>query len=34
MILFDPIVLAKIGTGSKSKENIYFVVDDNIDIYC
>lgn len=33
VIFFDPIVIAKIGATAKSKENIYFAVDDYIEIY-
>ena len=33
MVFFGPIILAKIGATVKSKENIYFAVDDNIEIY-
>lgn len=32
-IFFDPLILAKIGATSKSKENIYFTVDDYIELY-
>ena len=33
MILFDPVIIAKIGATSKSKENIYFALNDDIDLY-
>jgi len=33
MIFYDPIIIAKVGATVKSKENIYFTVDDNIDLY-
>ena len=33
VIFFGPIVIAKIGVTAKSKENIYFAVDDDIEIY-
>ena len=33
MIYFDPVIIAKIGSSSKSKENIYFTVDSNIKLY-
>ena len=33
MIFFDPIVIVKNGSSAKTEENIYFVVDDNIDLY-
>lgn len=33
MIYFDPVIIAKVGATAKSRENIYFTVDDNIDIY-
>lgn len=32
-IFFDPIIFAKIGATAKSKDNIYFVVDDYIELY-
>lgn len=32
-IFFCPMIMAKIGTSIKSKDNIYFIVDDNIDLY-
>ena len=33
MIFFNPIVIVKIGATTKTKGNLYFTVDDNIDIY-
>lgn len=33
MIFFNPVIIAKIGAATKSKENIYFAVDSNIDLY-
>ena len=33
MIYFNPVVIAKVGATTKSKENIYFTVDSNIVIY-
>ena len=32
-IFFDPFIAAKIGATTKSKDNIYFIVDDYIDLY-
>ena len=32
-IFFGPMIMAKIGASSKSKDNIYFVVDENIELY-
>ncbi len=32
-IFFGPMIMAKIGASAKSKDNIYFIVDDNIDLY-
>lgn len=33
MIYFEPVVIAKVGATAKSKENIYFTVDPDIDLY-
>ena len=33
MIYFNPVIIAKIGATAKTKENIYFTVDDNLDLY-
>ena len=33
MIYFKPVIIAKVGATAKSRENIYFTVDDNIDLY-
>ena len=33
LIFFNPIIIMKIGGSAKSKENLYFAVDSNIDIY-
>lgn len=33
MIYFDPVIIAKVGATTKSKENIYFTVDSNIELY-
>ena len=33
MVYFEPIIIAKIGSGAKSKENIYFTVDSDIYLY-
>jgi hypothetical protein len=33
MIYFNPVIIAKVGTTSKNKDSIYFIVDDNIDLY-
>ena len=32
-IFFGPMIMAKIGASSKSKDNIYFIVDENIELY-
>lgn len=32
-IFFGPMIMAKIGASSKSKDNIYFTVDENIELY-
>lgn len=33
MIFFNPVIIMKIGNSAKSKENLYFTVDSNIDLY-
>jgi hypothetical protein len=33
MIYFNPVIIAKVGATAKSRENIYFTVDSNIDLY-